>query len=101
MGNSIVKLIRLSEFLKKSLFGLHMSYKIGEIEFEETFEPLYEGLKQVKAISFKPAMFLYVSFNEKLLKSEPGYFKSENNDKEKSNQLIEKAKLYSYSKINE
>lgn len=45
MGNTIVKLIRIAEFLKKSVFGLHMSYKIGEIEFEEIFEPLYEGLK--------------------------------------------------------
>ena len=40
-----------------------MSYEIKEIEFEETFEPLYEGLRTVKTINFKPAMFLKVSFN--------------------------------------
>lgn len=85
MGNSIVKLIRITEFLKKSVNGLYMSYQIGDIEFEETFEPLYEGLKTVKAISRKPAMFLIVSFNEKSMKNETGYFLSENNNKENSN----------------
>ena len=29
MGNTIVKLIRITEFLKKSVQGLHFSYKIG------------------------------------------------------------------------
>ncbi len=84
MGNTIVKLIRITEFLKKQVCDLHLSYKIGEIEFEETYEPLFEGLNTVKTISRKPAMFVTISFNEKLLKNEPGYFKSECNDKESS-----------------
>lgn len=44
MGQTIVKLIKLVEFLKKTVSGLHMAYKIGAVEFEETYEPLYEGL---------------------------------------------------------
>lgn len=44
MGQTIVKLIKLVEFLKKTVSGLHMAYKIGTVDFEETYEPLYEGL---------------------------------------------------------
>jgi hypothetical protein len=73
MGQTIIKVIKLVEFLKKSVSGLHIAYKIGSIPFEETFEPLYEGLKTVVSINNKPAMFAYFSFNEKLLKGMPGY----------------------------
>ena len=44
MGQTIVKIIKLVEFLKKTVSGLHMAYKIGTVEFEETYEPVYEGL---------------------------------------------------------
>lgn len=101
MGSTIVKLIKVVEFLKKNVFGLHVAYKIGSVAFEETFKPLYEGLVEVKVINNKPAMFAVFSYNEKLVKSEPGYQTPENVDKEKSKSLVERAKTYSYSKINE
>ena len=92
MGRTIVKLIKVVEFLKKNVAGLHIAYKIGEIPFEETFQPLYEGLKEVKAIVKKPAMTAIFTFNEKLVKNEVGYQTQERVDQEKSNQFIEKAK---------
>lgn len=44
MGQTVVKLIKLVEFLKKTVSGLHMAYRIGSVDFQETYEPLYEGL---------------------------------------------------------
>lgn len=73
MGKTIVKLIKIVEFLKKSVGGLHIAYKVGEVPFEETFEPLYEGLKVVKSVVNKAVMIAMFSFNEKLLKKEVGY----------------------------
>lgn len=102
MGQTIVKLIKLVEFLKKTVSGLHMAYKIGAVEFEETYEPLYEGLVQIKTINQKPAMFAYISFNESLLKNEPGYLCScADVDKEASKRFIEKAKTYTYAQISQ
>lgn len=37
MGQTIVKLIKIVEFIKKNVFGLNVAYKIGTIAFEETY----------------------------------------------------------------
>ena len=101
MGQTIVKLIKIVEFIKKNVFGINIAYKIGGIPFEETFKPLYQGLNEVKIINNKPAMFAVFTYNEKLVKNEPGFQVAEPVDKEKSKSLVERAKTYSYGKINE
>lgn len=62
---------------------------------------MYHGLNEVKMTNNKPAMFAIFTFNQKLVKNEPGFQPAENVDKEKSTSLVEKAKAYSYGKINE
>jgi len=73
MGNSIVKIIKLVEFIKRTVADVHCAYEIGSIAFEETYQPLYEGLVEVKTVANKAAMFARFSFNSKDLVGQPGY----------------------------
>jgi hypothetical protein len=44
MGPATVKVVKVVELLKRVLADIHISVDIVDAKFEETYEPLYEGL---------------------------------------------------------
>lgn len=48
-GAAVANSIKVIEYLKKSVEGLHVVYRITNKEFVDEYEPLFEGLDKVRA----------------------------------------------------
>ena len=48
-GAAVANSIKVVEYLKKSIKGLHVVYRITNKEFVDEYEPLVEGLDKVEA----------------------------------------------------
>lgn len=61
-GKAIPKIIQIIEYLRKRIKGLHVGYQIVQTKFEDTYEPLEEGLDKVTLFKFVPTLKATVSF---------------------------------------
>lgn len=73
LGESILRAVRLVEFLKKTVSDLHISLEVISLRFNDTYKPLYEGLSEVTSESQKAAVLVRFSFNSKGITNTPGH----------------------------
>lgn len=73
MGAATVRVVKVVELLKRVLTNIHISIEMVELQFEEIFVPLYEGLKEVICINMHLALKASFSFSTEKLSTSPGY----------------------------
>ena len=99
LGESILKSVRLVEFLRKTVADLHISVDVISLKFKDTYKPLYQGLSEVTAESQRAAMLVRISFNPKGIVGTPGHQAAVAKvDKERSDQFLAKARDFNPKK---
>ncbi len=95
MGPATVKVVKVVELLKRVLAEIHISVDMVNARFEETYQPLYEGLQQVKIETSLPALKATFSFDSKKLVNLTGYQKIQNKvDPVETGKYLQKASQY-------
>ena len=73
-GEAVAKLVKVIEFLKERMDDLYTMYKVEDVENFEEYEPLEEGLINVKIKKVVPYLTAYLTLDSNNdYENHPGY----------------------------